>query len=210
MTDYALYMLDPNGVITSWNAGGQRIKGYTPERSSASISRASTPRPTAPRRAAPALRPRRSKAATRRKAGGCARTAPFFWASVVIDPIRDEDGELIGFAKITRDITERREAQLELERAAEAACQSQKLEALGQLTGGVAHDFNNLLMIVSGSLHTLKKGIGNERQAEARGNRHRNRHQAGRLAHQPAPDLCPAPDRLPAGHRHRRADQRRS
>ena len=85
----------------------------------------------------------------------------FFWASVVIDPIR-EDGELVGFAKITRDITERREAQLKLEQMQQQLGESQKLDALGQLTGGVAHDFNNLLMIISGSLHTLKKGVDDD------------------------------------------------
>jgi signal transduction histidine kinase len=82
----------------------------------------------------------------------------FFWASVVIDPVY-EDGNLVGFAKITRDITERREAQLKLEQMQQQLAESQKLDALGQLTGGVAHDFNNLLMIISGSLHTLKKGM---------------------------------------------------
>src|SRR6185312_11196974 len=85
----------------------------------------------------------------------------FFWASVVIDPLY-EDGKLIGFAKITRDITERREAQLKLEQMHQQLAESQKLDALGQLTGGVAHDFNNLLMIISGSLHTLKKAVGND------------------------------------------------
>nr|MBA2402853.1 response regulator [Bradyrhizobium sp.] len=82
----------------------------------------------------------------------------FFWASVVIDPIR-EAGELIGFTKITRDITERRDAQLKLDQMQAQLAESQKLDALGQLTGGVAHDFNNLLMIISGSLHTLKRGV---------------------------------------------------
>ena len=85
----------------------------------------------------------------------------FFWASVVIDPVY-EDGNLIGFAKITRDITERREAQLKLEQMQQQLAESQKLDALGQLTGGVAHDFNNLLMIISGSLHTLKKGMDDD------------------------------------------------
>ena len=85
----------------------------------------------------------------------------FFWASVIIDPIH-EDGKLVGFAKITRDITERREAQLKLEQMHQQLAESQKLDALGQLTGGVAHDFNNLLMVISGSLHTLKKAVGDD------------------------------------------------
>jgi PAS domain S-box-containing protein len=89
----------------------------------------------------------------------------FFWASVVIDPIR-EDGTLVGFAKITRDITERREAQLNLERMQRQLAESQKLDALGQLTGGVAHDFNNLLMIISGSLYTLRKAVGDDPKSQ--------------------------------------------
>ena len=88
-----------------------------------------------------------------------------FWANVVIDPIRDDDGSLVGFAKITRDITERREAQLALQAAQAQRAQTQKMEALGQLTGGVAHDFNNLLMIVSGHVHTLKKLVADDRRA---------------------------------------------
>jgi nitrogen-specific signal transduction histidine kinase len=80
----------------------------------------------------------------------------------VIDAIRDEEGELIGFAKITRDITERRNAQLELQKSQHRLAQSQKLEAIGQLTGGVAHDFNNLLMVVSGQTELLRKRIGDD------------------------------------------------
>ena len=94
-----------------------------------------------------------------------------FWANVIVDPIFDDDGSLVGFAKITRDITERREAQLALQAAQAQRAQTQKMEALGQLTGGVAHDFNNLLMIVSGHVHTLKKLVADDpkgvRAAEA-------------------------------------------
>ena len=81
----------------------------------------------------------------------------FFWASVVIDPVRNDAGELIGFAKITRDITERREAQQKLERMQKQLAESQKMDALGQLTGGVAHDFNNLLMAVMGHVRLIKR-----------------------------------------------------
>jgi signal transduction histidine kinase len=87
------------------------------------------------------------------------------WASVVMDAIRDEGGQLIGYAKITRDITDKRNAQLELQRAQEQIAQAQKMEALGQLTGGVAHDFNNLLMVVSGQAQLLRKVVGEDPRA---------------------------------------------
>ncbi|RYE76721.1 MAG: response regulator, partial [Hyphomicrobiales bacterium] len=87
-----------------------------------------------------------------------------FWAHVVMDPIRDDAGEIIGFAKITRDLTDRRKVEAELDVAREALFQAQKIEALGQLTGGVAHDFNNLLTAVMGSLELVRRQISDERQ----------------------------------------------
>jgi signal transduction histidine kinase len=76
---------------------------------------------------------------------------------VVVDRITDEAGRLIGYAKVTRDVTDQRASQLALEEAREALFQSQKLEAVGQLTGGVAHDFNNLLMAVQGNLELMRE-----------------------------------------------------
>ncbi|MBV9884154.1 MAG: response regulator, partial [Sphingomonadaceae bacterium] len=80
-----------------------------------------------------------------------------FWANVVIDPIYDDSGKLSGFAKITRDITDKKRAEEELEEARAALFQSQKLQALGELTGGIAHDFNNLITVVRGSAEMLKR-----------------------------------------------------
>ncbi len=166
VADYALYMLDPNGFITSWNVGGQRIKGYSPEEIVGQhFSRFYPETDRANGKPARALRIAREQGRYEEEGWRVRKDGTFFWASVVIDPIY-EDGELIGYAKITRDISERREAQLKLEQMQKQLAESQKLDALGQLTGGVAHDFNNLLMIISGSLHTLKRGAGNDARVQ--------------------------------------------
>src|SRR5882757_911817 len=162
VVDYALYMVDPTGIVTSWNVGGQRIKGYSPEEIvGRNFSCFYTETDRANGKPARALRVAREQGRYEEEGWRVRKDGTFFWASVVIDPIREGD-RLVGFAKITRDITERREAQLKFEQMQAQLAESQKLDALGQLTGGVAHDFNNLLMIISGSLHTLKKGLGND------------------------------------------------
>jgi len=160
VADYAIYMLDPNGIISSWNLGAQRFKGYqADEIVGRHFSRFYTEEDKAtelPRRAlATAEREGKFEAEGWR----VRRDGTRFWAHVVIDAIRDDHGKLLGFAKITRDLTERREAQKQLEKAREAFFQAQKIEAVGQLTGGVAHDFNNLLMAILGSLELLKKRV---------------------------------------------------
>jgi PAS domain S-box-containing protein len=163
VTDYALYMLDPNGIVTNWNAGGQRIKGYSAEEIVGQhFSRFYTDADQSNGRPARALRLAETNGRYEEEGWRVRKNGSFFWASVVIDPIRDDSGKLLGFAKITRDITERREAQQKLEKVQRQLAESQKLEALGQLTGGVAHDFNNLLMILSGNIHTLKKLAGDD------------------------------------------------
>jgi PAS domain S-box-containing protein len=159
VTDYALYMLDPTGIVTSWNIGGQRIKGYLPEEIvGRHFSCFYTETDRANGKPARALQIAEETGRYEEEGWRVRKDGTFFWASVVIDPIREE-GKLVGFAKITRDITQRRDAQLKLEQMQQQLAESQKLDALGQLTGGVAHDFNNILMIISGSLHSLRKGV---------------------------------------------------
>jgi len=166
VVDYALYMLDLTGVVTSWNIGGQRIKGYAPaEIIGQHFSRFYTEVDRANGKPLRALRIAREQGRYEEEGWRVRKDGTFFWASVIIDPIY-EDGTLVGFAKITRDITERREAQLKLEQMHQQLAESQKLDALGQLTGGVAHDFNNLLMIISGSLYTLRKAVGDDPKSQ--------------------------------------------
>jgi len=161
VTDYALYMLDPNGIITNWNAGGQRIKGYLPEEIIGQhFSRFYSRADQTAGRPARALRLALENGRYEEEGWRVRKDGTFFWASVVIDPIRNDEGEFLGFAKITRDISERREAEQNLEKIQRQLAESQKLDALGQLTGGVAHDFNNLLMIITGGIHTLKQIAG--------------------------------------------------
>ncbi|HYG07153.1 MAG TPA: PAS domain S-box protein [Stenotrophomonas sp.] len=162
VTDYAIYMLDAEGRIRSWNAGGNRIKGYTasevighhfrmfytdddidagvPDRN-LSIARDEG---------------RYAGEGWRRRKDGTR-----FWASVVIDSIYD-NGQFIGFAKITRDITERYEAQRSLEHAQQAMIASQRMEAVGKLTLGIAHDFNNLLSIIINALDLARMRAGGD------------------------------------------------
>ncbi|MBY3043614.1 PAS domain-containing sensor histidine kinase [Rhizobium leguminosarum] len=158
VSDYAIYMLDPVGNVSSWNFGAERIKGYRPQEIIGQhFSTFYTPEDREAGLPETALGIARAEGRFEREGWRVRKDGTRFWASIVIDAIRDEEGGVLGFAKITRDITEKMETQRALEQAREELFQSQKMEAIGQLTGGIAHDFNNLLMAVLGSLEILKK-----------------------------------------------------
>jgi PAS domain S-box-containing protein len=164
VTDYAIFMLDTSGVVTNWNTGAQHIKGYTAEEIVGEhFSRFYTPEDIEAQVPWKALETARRDGRFTAEGWRLRKDGTRFWASVVIDSIRDESGTLIGFAKITRDLTERREAQLELERSQAALVHAQKMEAVGQLTGGLAHDFNNLLTGITGSLDLMKARLAQGR-----------------------------------------------
>ena len=155
VTDYAIYMLDPSGRIKTWNQGGQQIKGYSPEEVVGThFSRFYTPEDIAD--GAPQRGLDTAKEQGRFSAEGwrVRKDGSRFFASVVIDPIWS-DGKLVGYAKVTRDITERLESQRQLEQVQASLLQAQKLEAVGKLTLGLAHDFNNLLAVVINALDLI-------------------------------------------------------
>lgn len=165
VTDYAIYMLDADGIVTNWNLGAERIKGYAPgEIIGKHFSLFYTPEDRQRGEPQRTLQAAIDDGSAEREGWRVRKNGELFWASIVIDPIRDDTGEIIGFAKITRDLTERQKVQAELDAAREALFQAQKIEALGQLTGGVAHDFNNLLTAVLGSLELVRRQIADERQ----------------------------------------------
>jgi len=156
VTDHAIYMLDSEGRVTTWNIGAQRIKGYSAEEIVGQhFSRFYIEEDRRAGRDLQALEA--AKRVGRYEAEGwrVRRDGSRLWVNAVIYPVRDEAGELIGFVKVTRDITERVRQQDALERGRNAAMQSQKMEAVGQLTGGVAHDFNNLLTSILGTAGLL-------------------------------------------------------
>ncbi|WP_395396093.1 PAS domain S-box protein (plasmid) [Novosphingobium sp. BL-8A] len=163
VTDYAIYMIDLEGNVSSWNEGARRIKGYEPDEIIGShFSRFYTPEDRERGEPARALETARTEGRFLAEGWRVRKSGERFRASVVIDAIRDDMGKPIGFAKITRDVTEREQAQRDLEVAREALFQAQKMEAIGQLTGGVAHDFNNLLMAISSSLDLLSRRTGDD------------------------------------------------
>lgn len=158
VTDYAIYMLSVDGTITNWNPGARRITGFDQtEAVGTHFSRFYIEEEKVEGLPLMALQTAETEGRFEGEGWRVRKGGSRFWANVVIDPIRNDLGELIGFAKITRDITQKREAEQALERAKEALFQSQKLEAIGKLTGGIAHDFNNLLNVIVNGIEIIVK-----------------------------------------------------
>jgi PAS domain S-box-containing protein len=169
VTDYALFMLDTEGLVVTWNVGAQRIKGYQADeivgRHFSAFYRQADRDEGLPEHA---LRSAARDGRYEAEGWRVRRDGSEFWASVIIDPVYDDDGVLAGYAKITRDDTERRDTRLRLEEAREQLFHSQKIEALGQLTGGLAHDFNNILQGMLVSLQLAQRRMARNETDKAR------------------------------------------
>ena len=167
VTDYAIYMLDPVGTITSWNSGAERAKGYKAEEIlGENFARFYTEEDRIAGLPSRALHGAERDGRYESEGWRIRKDGTRFWANAVIDAIRDSTGKLIGFAKVTRDLTERRESQQALEDARVAIMQAQKMDAIGKLTGGVAHDFNNLLAVIVGSLDLARMRLASGGEVE--------------------------------------------
>ena len=160
VVDYAIFMLDPEGQVTSWNPGAERIKGYSADEIVGKhFSAFYTEEDRAAGLPKKVLETARKEGKFEGEGWRLRKDGTRFWASVVVDAMRNSKGDLIGFAKVTRDMTEKRDAQRRLEDAREQLFRSQKMEALGQLTGGLAHDFNNLLTAILGATDLASRNL---------------------------------------------------
>ncbi|HEY7764285.1 MAG TPA: PAS domain S-box protein [Aestuariivirgaceae bacterium] len=158
VVDYAIFLLDEKGNIASWNSGAQRIKGYRAEEAIGShFSIFYTPEDRRNSVPQTALKTAAEKGKYEAEGWRVRKDGTRFYASVLIDAVRSERGELLGFAKVTRDITERKQAEQQLLEAREQLLQSQKLDSIGQLTGGIAHDFNNLLTVIVSAAQMMER-----------------------------------------------------
>ena len=158
VVDYAIFVLDTAGRVASWNSAAQQIIGYTTEeifgKHFGIFYRPDERRAGEPNRA---LELAVQKGKHDVEGWRIKKNGSLFFITGSVSVIRDDNGNLIGFANIIRDATERRDAQEKLVQAREQLTMAQKMEAIGKLTGGIAHDFNNLLMIIGGNAETFKR-----------------------------------------------------
>lgn len=159
IADHAIFMLEPDGRVGNWNLGARRLMGYGDDIVGTSYTIFHTKEDCAAGAPARALVEAEQEGKSAIEGWRVRKDGSHFWAEATIVAVRNERGAITGFANIVRDVSEKKRAQEALDRAREALMMSQKMETIGQLTGGVAHDFNNLLAAVLGSLEILKKRL---------------------------------------------------
>jgi PAS domain S-box-containing protein len=160
--DYAIFMLDPNGHVASWNKGAQRIKGYTADEIIGQhFSAFYPPEDIATDKPGMELRVARKEGRFEDEGIRVRKDGSVFWANVILTAVHDNDGSLVGFVKVTRDLTERRAAEskaiADARRLAEVeVANSTKSEFLAAMS----HELRTPLNAIGGYAELLTLGIG--------------------------------------------------
>jgi PAS domain S-box-containing protein len=158
--DYAIFMMNRDGRIATWNEGAQRMTGFTPEDAvGQSVSFLRPPEKAEPERLAQELAAIRDRGALEWDDEGVRKDGARYVAHTYCAPMLDRSGELLGYVSIVRDVTEQRRMREQIE-------QAQRFESLGQLAGGIAHDFNNMLMVILTRCEILLKQIESEKHRQ--------------------------------------------
>jgi two-component system, cell cycle sensor histidine kinase and response regulator CckA len=192
LQDYAVFMMDPEGRVSSWNRGAERIGGWKQQEVIGELF-GKFYVPEDREKGLPALALREAATESRYEEEGwrIRKDGSRFWANLVVTALMDDNGALVGFSAIIRDLTERKRAEEELtrlnaqleERFAEKAAelgqtigereklqaqllQAQKMDGIGTLAGGIAHDMNNILNVISGYASLILQNPGNTEKVE--------------------------------------------
>ncbi len=160
--DYAIFMLDPNGYVASWNRGAERIKGYTAsEIIGQHFSVFYRPEDIARGHPQHELEVATKEGRFEEERERVRKDGSLFWASVVITAVRDESGALVGFAKVTRDLTERRNAeQKAIEDARQLAVSVSANVAKSEFLTAMSHELRTPLNAIGGYTELLSLGLG--------------------------------------------------
>jgi PAS domain S-box-containing protein len=160
--DYAIFILDPQGNIVSWNEGAQRIKGYSPDEIiGRHFSRFYTPEDLARGKPDEHLRAAASQGRYAAEGWRVRKDGSRFWANVIVTALRNRGGDLVGFAKITRDLTERKQAEEALHELSGRllAVQDEERKRIGRdLHDGVGQ----YLMLLKMRLDSLRSAVDSQ------------------------------------------------
>ena len=166
--DYAIFMLDPNGHVASWNRGAQRIKGYTADEIiGRHFSAFYTPEDITSRKPARELKIATREGRFEEEGVRVRKDGSTFWANVVITAVRDDEKNLVGFAKVTRDLTERRAAQEKAIADARRVAQAEAANTTkSEFLAAMSHELRTPLNAIGGYVELLNLGIGGPTTAE--------------------------------------------
>lgn len=162
--DYGIFMLDPEGRVASWNEGARRIKGYEAEEIlGRHFSAFYPPDVAASGHPTRELEVARREGSYEEEGWRIRKDGSRFWASVVITPLFGERGDLIGYAKVTRDLTERRLAQQrEVEDARRLAESEASNRAKTGFLAAMSHELRTPLNAIAGYAQLMQEGVGGD------------------------------------------------